>query len=144
MFYIYLCPFTGAVFFHTDSGYCIVSSFQPKGFLLFLSFFFFLSIYLFTYLFIWLCWVLVAARGLRSCGMQTPSCGTHVGSSSLTRDRTQAPCIGSVAESYHCATRKVPLLFPIRAGLLAMNYLSFCLSENILIFPLYLKNSFVK
>ena len=106
--------------------------------------FFFLSIYLFTYLFIWLCWVLVAARGLRSCGMQTPSCGTHVGSSSLTRDRTQAPCIGSVAESYHCATRKVPLLFPIRAGLLAMNYLSFCLSENILIFPLYLKNSFVK
>ena len=35
---------------------------------------------------------LVAAHGLLSCGM-------HVGSSSLTRDRTLAPCIGSV-ESY--------------------------------------------
>ena len=31
--------------------------------------------------------------------MWTRSCGTHVGSSSLTRYRTQAPCIGSV-ESY--------------------------------------------
>ena len=31
--------------------------------------------------------------------MRTLSCGMHVGSSSLTRDRTQAPCIGSV-ESY--------------------------------------------
>ena len=35
---------------------------------------------------------LVAAHGLLSCGM-------HVGSSSPTRDRTQAPCIGS-AESH--------------------------------------------
>ena len=49
---------------------------------------------LFIYLFIWLCWVLVAAYGLFSCGMRTLSCGMHVGSSSLTRDRTQAPCIG--------------------------------------------------
>ena len=31
--------------------------------------------------------------------MRTLSCGTHVGSSSLTRDRTRAPCIGST-ESY--------------------------------------------
>ena len=52
-------------------------------------------IYLFIYLFIWLCRVLVAARWLLSCGMQTLSCGMHVGSSSLTRDRSRAPCIGS-------------------------------------------------
>ena len=51
------------------------------------------------YLFIWLCQVLVAAGGLLSCGIQTLSCGMHVGSSSLTRDQTQAPSIGS-AESY--------------------------------------------
>ena len=58
--------------------------------------------------------VLVAARGISllaarkllccgmwtlTCGMQILSCGMHVGSSSLTRDQTQAPCIGSV-ESY--------------------------------------------
>ena len=42
---------------------------------------------------------LVAARGFLNCGMQTLSCGIHVGSSSLFRDRTQAPCIGT-AESY--------------------------------------------
>ena len=51
--------------------------------------------YYFIYLFFWLPWVLVAAPGLLSCGMQTLSCGMHVGSSSLTRDRTPAPCIGS-------------------------------------------------
>ena len=61
------------------------------------------------YLFIlfWLCRVLVVARGIFSCGTQDLlvaacgllSCGMHVGSSSPTRDRTQAPCIGS-AESY--------------------------------------------
>ena len=34
-----------------------------------------------------------------SCGMQTLSCGMHVGSSSLTRDRTRAPCIGSMESS---------------------------------------------
>ena len=45
-----------------------------------------LFIYLSTYLFLFL-----AAPGL--------SCGMHAGSSSLTRDRTWAPCIGS-AESY--------------------------------------------
>ena len=42
-----------------------------------------------SYLFIWLCRVLVEAHGLLSRGM-------HVGRSSLTRDQTQAPCIGSV------------------------------------------------
>ena len=49
----------------------------------------------FIYLFIGFRWVLVAAGGLLSCGMQTLSCSMHVGSSSLTRDRTRAPCIGS-------------------------------------------------
>ena len=64
--------------------------------------------YLFIYLFIYFhharsslrhadflvvaCRLLVAACGLLSCGM-------HVGSSSLTREQTRAPCIGS-AESY--------------------------------------------
>ena len=46
---------------------------------------------LFIYL-SWLCWVLVAACGIFSCGM-------HAGSSSPTRYRTLAPCTGS-AESY--------------------------------------------
>ena len=54
---------------------------------------FFFNIYLF----------ILAAPGLScstwifSCDMQTLSCGRHVGPSSPTRDRTQAPCIGSVA-----------------------------------------------
>ncbi|XP_073647765.1 phosphatidylinositol-glycan biosynthesis class F protein isoform X1 [Tursiops truncatus] len=43
--------------------------------------------------------VLVVAHQLLSCGLQTLSCGLHVRPSSLTRDGTQAPCIGS-AESY--------------------------------------------
>ena len=43
--------------------------------------------------------LLAAACGLLSCGMQTLSCGMHAGSSSPTRDRIRAPCIGS-AESY--------------------------------------------
>ena len=53
-----------------------------------LEFIFFL---IFIYLFC-LHWLFVAAGRLLSCGM-------HVGSSSLTRDRTWAPCIGRV-ESY--------------------------------------------
>ena len=64
-------------------------------------FFFFLNIYLFIYLvalglscslqapYLWLAGSTVAACQLLSCGM-------HVGSSFLTRDQTQAPCIGSV------------------------------------------------
>ena len=67
---------------------------------------FFFNIYLF-----WLHQVLVAARGifvaaclvaicgLLSCGMQTLSCSMHVGSSSLTRDQTWAPCIGNMGVS---------------------------------------------
>ena len=38
-----------------------------------------------------MCRVLVEAGGLLGCGMWTLSCGMHVGSSSLTRDWTQAP-----------------------------------------------------
>ena len=41
---------------------------------------------------------LVATHQLLNCGMRILSCGMRVGSSSLTRDRTWAPCIGS-AES---------------------------------------------
>ena len=59
-------------------------------------------LFIFKYLFIWLCRVLVAARGIFvaacgifSCSMQALSCGMHVGSSFLTRNRTWAPCIGS-------------------------------------------------
>ena len=54
-----------------------------------------LNTYLFfTYLFIWLHWVLVVTCGifwlwLVNCWLQ------HVGSSSLTRDQTWAPCFGS-------------------------------------------------
>ena len=64
------------------------------------SFFFFFKDFslvfkLFIYLFIWLCQILVATCGILSCDMQTLSCSMHVGSSSLTRDWTQAPCIGS-------------------------------------------------
>ena len=61
--------------------------------------------HLFIYLFgctgsqLWQVGSLVVAPGLLSCGIRTLSCGMHVGSSSLTRDRTRAPCIGS-AESY--------------------------------------------
>ena len=42
---------------------------------------------------------LVAACGPLNSGMQTLSCGMYAGSSSPNRDRTWAPCIGSV-ESY--------------------------------------------
>ena len=44
-------------------------------------------------IFIWLCQALVVACRRFSCGSQTQL--WHVGSSSPTRDRTQAPCIGS-------------------------------------------------
>ena len=60
--------------------------------------FFFFNIYLF----IWLCQILAAACGLLSCGMRILSCGMHVGSSSLTRYRTRAPCIGSVVSYPLC------------------------------------------
>ena len=57
--------------------------------------------------------LLVVTCGLFSCGMQTLSCGMHAGSSSLTRDRTQAPCIES-AESYPLDPQGSPCSFLIR------------------------------
>ena len=66
---------------------------------------FFLNIYLCIYLFslhrvlVAACRIFLASCGIFSCGMRTLSCGMHAGSSSLTRDRTQAPSIGS-SESY--------------------------------------------
>ena len=57
--------------------------------------------YYFFLIFIWLRWVLVAAGGFLSCGL-------HVGSSSPARDRTWAPCIGSV-ESYPLRHQGSPL-----------------------------------
>ena len=57
---------------------------------------------IFLSLFIWLLQVLVVAGRLLSCGM-------HVGSSSLTSNRTQAPCIGS-AESYPLRHQGSPLI----------------------------------
>ena len=60
--------------------------------------FFFLLFFSFLFFF-WLHQVLVAVRGLLSCGMRALSCGMHMGSSSLTRDQTRAPCLGS-SESY--------------------------------------------
>ena len=60
-------------------------------------------LFLNIYLFIWLRWVLVAAHGLLSCGM-------HVGSSSLTRNGTRAPCTGS-AESQPLRHQGSPKIF---------------------------------
>ena len=74
-------------------------SFFQFLFLLMLSWQHLVFFLIFIYLFIWLCRVLVVAGSLLSCGMWTLSCGMHVGSSSLTRDRAWAPCIVSV-ESY--------------------------------------------
>ena len=54
--------------------------------------------------------VLFVAGGLLSCGMKTLSCSMHVGSSFLTRDRPQAPCIGN-SQFNHCTTRGVPGIF---------------------------------
>ena len=75
---------------------------QKKRYLTFKgNFLFFLKKYLFIYLF-WPRRVLVEASGIfvaawgiffAACGIF--SCGVRVGSSSLTRDRTRAPCIGS-------------------------------------------------
>ena len=69
--------------------------------------------------FIWLHWVLVVACQLLSCSM-------HVGSSSLTRDRTQAPCLR--AQSLNpCATREVPEFY-----LFIFIYLFGCIGSSLL------------
>ena len=83
---------------------------------------FLLFSFLKKYLFIWLYQVLVAAGGLLSCGLQTLSCSLqtlscsiHVGSSSLTRDRTRPPALGGWNLN-HCATREVPTLVLFDVG----------------------------
>ena len=60
------------------------------------------SLFFFKYLFIclfWLHWVLVAACGIFVAACRHLSYSMYAGSSSLTRNQTQAPCIGST-ESY--------------------------------------------
>ena len=85
-----LCPFLNWVIYLFDVESLFLNKFLKK-----------------IYLFIWLHWFLVAAHGLLSCGMWTLSCSMRVGSSSLTRDRTWAPCIGSV-ESYPLCPQESP------------------------------------
>ena len=60
-----------------------------------------------------LCWVLVAACGIFSWGIRTLSCSMHAGSSSLTRDQTRAPCIGST-DSYQLDHQGSPLCFLLK------------------------------
>ena len=60
-----------------------------------------------SFFFFWLRRVWVAAGGLLSCGMRTLSCGMHVGSSSLTRDQTWAPALGTRSLN-RCTTTEVP------------------------------------
>ena len=63
---------------------------------------------------------LFVARGLLSCGMGTLSCGIHVGSSSLTRDRTPVPCTGSV-ESYSLRHQCSPSYCSLKVGMCIFN-----------------------
>ena len=53
---------------------------------------------------------LVVVYELLSRGMRTLSCSMHVRSSSLTRDRTRAPCIGST-ESYPLCHQGSPAFY---------------------------------
>ena len=64
---------------------------------------------------------LVAARRLLSCSMWTLSCGMHVGSSSLTRDWTRAPCIGST-ESYPLDHQGSPESYFLNSSTLELFY----------------------
>ena len=91
-----------------------------------------------------LCRVLVGAYGIFSCGM-------HAGSSSLTRDRTRAPCIGST-ESYPLDYQgsRVPCILIgvlpkltntnskilVMIALMSFKYQSCCISLYILLPPL--------
>ena len=85
-------------------------------------------------LFIWLCWALVMAFGIFnlccsirifSCGMQTQL--WHVGSSSLTRDQSSVPCIGST-ESQPLDHQEVPLIVILTCISLMTFHLFLCLS----------------
>jgi len=54
-----------------------------------------LSVLIFCFVFIWLCWVFVAPWKIFGCGTQAFSL-QYANCNSLPRDRTQAPCIGSM------------------------------------------------
>ena len=62
--------------------------------------------------FIVACGLLLAACRLLGCGMWTLSCSMHVGSSSPTRDRTRAPCIGSTG-SYPLDHQESPTVYSL-------------------------------
>ena len=89
-----LCRSDADLSVNGETGSCGVFAWRPP-FPLFsrkAGHFFLLCVYMCN-LFIWLCWVLNAALGIFSCGMWTQF--QDVGSSSLTRDRIQTPCLGS-------------------------------------------------
>ena len=109
--YPYMCRFVAGLFVLFHLSVCFYASTKLSYLLLLNYVFFFLFKFsllddttqitpcqlffkIFIYLFIWLCRVLVVACGLLSCGMRTLTCGMPVGSSSLTRDGTCAPCSG--------------------------------------------------
>ena len=76
---------------------------------------YFLNKYLFICLFLWLCWASVAAhRIFFTVAHRIFSCSLHMGSCSLTRDRTQAPCIGSSESCSHWTTRELPVILSIK------------------------------
>ena len=76
---------------------------------------YFLNKYLFICLFIWLCWASVAAhRIFFTVAHRIFSCSLHMGSCSLTRDRTQAPCIGSSESCSHWTTRELPVILSLK------------------------------
>ena len=80
-----------------DASECSVQNMMPSGSITLLISFFKKK------KFTWLHCVLVTAQGIFNYGMRTLSCSMRtlsygiVGSSSLTKDQTWAPCIGSVA-----------------------------------------------
>ena len=81
----------------------LLASSQPLGQLSF--------ILLFFKKYFWLCWVLVVAHGIFSCGMLDIQ-WEHVGSSSLIRDQTWAPCIGRMeSQPLDCHGNPFPLVF---------------------------------
>ena len=101
-----------------------------------------LSFFFWKKLFICLCWVLVAALGIFSlhCGMQILSLW-HVGSSSPTRDQTQAPCIGAQSLSYW-TTKKVSR-FHLLMNALESSRRAYGLG-NVLLLPLKKKNTIIQ
>ena len=86
----------------------------------------------------WLHQVLAAAGGLLRGAVQTLGCGTHVGSGSLTRDQTPAPCVGSVESQPLCHQKSPPALYLSR-GYIFKNFDSpkFLGNENNAVTPIF-------